>query len=159
MRAQVGIGRALLAQGKAAEASKAFDEAISGEGTGDLAEAQRMAAKVGKARCLAASNKLDEAIKTVENIITNADAENVDLHALAYNALGSALRQARKPQEALMAFLHVDLLYSSNAEAHAEALANLEQLFTELHKPEHARRIRQTLDERYKNSHWATGAR
>ncbi|MGD0899518.1 MAG: hypothetical protein ABR915_16925 [Thermoguttaceae bacterium] len=159
MRAGVAIGRALLAQGKAAEASKAFDEAIGGEGAGGLAEAQRMAAKVGKARCLAAANKLDEAIKSLENIIANADADDADLHALAYNALGTTLRQARKPQEALFAFLHVDLLYSSNGESHAEALANLEQLFNELHKPEHAHRVRQTLNELYKNSRWATGAR
>jgi hypothetical protein len=108
---------------------------------------------------MAAGNQVDAAIRSLEKIIADADADNEELHALAYNALGTALRKAQKPQHALLAFLHVDLLYNSNPEAHAEALANLEQLFTELHKPEHAKRIRATLDQRYKNSRWATGAR
>ncbi|MGA2065391.1 MAG: hypothetical protein ABSG86_10490 [Thermoguttaceae bacterium] len=157
MRAGIAMGRALLAQGKAAEAARAFDTVIASEASGDLAEAQRMAAKVGKARTMAAGSQVDEAIRILQNIIANADADNEELHALAYNALGTALRKARKPQEALLAFLHVDLLYSSNPEAHAEALANLEQLFTELHKAEHAKRVRATLEQRYHNSRWATG--
>jgi tetratricopeptide (TPR) repeat protein len=159
MRAAIAMGRALLAQGKAAEAAKAFDEVIASDAGGELAEAQRLAAQVGKARTMAAGNQVDAAIRSLEKIIADADADNEELHALAYNALGTALRKAQKPQHALLAFLHVDLLYNSNPEAHAEALANLEQLFTELHKPEHAKRIRATLDQRYKNSRWATGAR
>jgi tetratricopeptide (TPR) repeat protein len=159
MRAGIAMGRVMLAQGKAAEAAKAFDEVIASEAGGDLAEAQRMAAQVGKARTMAAGNQVDGAIRSLQKIIADADADNEELHALAYNALGTALRKAHKPQEALLAFLHVDLLYNSNSETHAEALANLEQLFTELHKPEHAKRIRTTLDQRYKNSRWATGAR
>jgi hypothetical protein len=157
MRAGVAIGLNLLAQNKAAAANKAFDEVIASDGAGDLADAQRMAAKVGKARCLTAANKLDEAVKALQGIVNDADADNADLNALAYNALGTALRKAHKPQEAVIAFLHVDLLYSSNPDAHAEALANLYQLFNELHKPEHARRVRETLNERYKNSRWAKG--
>ena len=156
MRAGTGIGRALAAQNKLAEAAKAFDEVLNNDAPGDLAEAQRLAAKVGKARCLAAGDKVDQAIKMLDDIIAKADSENTELHALAYNALGTALRKAGKPKEALLAFLHVDLLYSGAPEAHAEALANLEQLFTEIHKPDHARRARAVLDDRYKNSHWAT---
>jgi tetratricopeptide (TPR) repeat protein len=159
MRAQIAMGRALLAQGKTAEANKAFDEVVINEAPGDLAESQRMAAKVGKARCLAAADKTDQAIKTLEDIIAKADADNTELHALAYNALGSSLRKAGKSKEALLAYLHVDLLYSSIPEAHAEALANLEQLFNELHKPVHAKEVRAVLDDRYKNSRWARGVK
>jgi tetratricopeptide (TPR) repeat protein len=157
MRAGIAMGRNLLAQGKVPEASKQFDDVIAGEGIGELAEAQRMAAKVGKARCLTARDKLDDAVKTLQKIIAEADADNADLNALAYNALGTALRKAHKPQEAVLAFLHVELLYSSNPDAHAEALANLCQLFDELGNKPHARHVRAILEERYKNSHWATG--
>lgn len=155
MRAGTAMGRALVAQNKLAEASKAFDDVLNSDASGDLAEVQRLAAKVGKARCMAASDKVDQAIKMLDDIIAKADSENMELHALAYNALGTALRKAGKPKEALLAFLHVDLLYSGVPEAHAEALANLEQLFTEIHKPDHARRARAVLDERYKDSRWA----
>ena len=159
MRAQVAIGRALLAKDKTAEAAKVFDEVIDNVAADDLAQRQRMAAKVGKARCLAAEGQTSGAIKSLQEIIDKADAENVELHALAYAALGNALRKAGKPKEAVFAFLHVDLLYSSAQDAHAEALANLEQLFEEIHKPDYARRARQELDERYKNSRWATGGK
>ena len=159
MRAGIAVGRALLAQGKAAAAAKAFDEVIANDAAGDLADAQRLMAKVGKARAMASGTQVDAAIGALQKIIDEAPEGDEELHAQAFNALGTALRKARKPQEALLAFLHVDLLYNSNPEAHAEALANLEQLFVELHKPEHAKRIRATLDERYKNSRWATGSK
>ena len=54
---------------------------------------------------------------------------------MAYNALGTALRKAGKPKEAILAFLHVHLLYSTQPDLDAEAVANLEKLFTETHKP------------------------
>jgi tetratricopeptide (TPR) repeat protein len=157
MRAKAALGRALLAQNKIAEASKAFDEVVSSDASGPLAEQQRMLAQLGKARCLAASQKADQAIKMVESIITKIDADNIEMHARAYNALGMALRRAYKPKEALLAFLHVDLLYNTMPDAHAEALANMVELFTELHKADHARRARATLEEHYKGSPWAAG--
>jgi tetratricopeptide (TPR) repeat protein len=158
IRAQVAMGRALLAQGKAAQAGKAFDEAMASDAPGDLAEGQRAAAKVGKARCMADAGQSEQAIKDLEAIIAKADADNVELHALAYNALGTALRKAgRPPIEAELAFLHVHLQYSSIPEAHAEALANLVQLFTETHKPDRAREVGQILHEQYGGSRWAKG--
>lgn len=159
MRAQIAMARALLAQGKAAEANKAFDEALLNDAGGELAEGQRIAAKIGKARCMALTGKADLAVRTVEEIVAKIEGDNVELHALAYNALGTALRKSGKPDKAVLAFLHVHLLYSSLPEAHAEALANLEQLFTETHKPVHAQEMRQILDDRYRDSRWAKGLR
>ena len=156
MRAQIAMGRALLAQGKAAGADKAFNEVLANEAPGELAEGQRMAATVGKARCLVLAGKADQAIKSLNEIIAKVSSDNVEINALAYNALGTALRKSDRPKiEAVLAFLHVDLLYSSIPEAHAEALANLESLFEEIHKPDHARQVRAVLDERYKGSRWA----
>jgi tetratricopeptide (TPR) repeat protein len=157
MRAGVAMGRALLAQEKAAEAAKAFDEVIASEGASELAEGQRRVAKLGKARCLAATGQADAAIKMIEEVIAKAD--NDELNAQAYNALGFALRKAKKPKEALLAFLHTDLLYPSSPDAHAEALANLVALFREQYKPVHSKRARATLLERYGSSHWAASVK
>jgi tetratricopeptide (TPR) repeat protein len=159
MRAAVAMGRALLAQNKAAEAAKAFDDVINGEGAGDLAELQRLTAKLGKARATAATGQGEQAVKTIQEIISKIDPDNNDLHAQAYNALGYALRKSNKPKEALLAFLHVDLLYSNSPDAHAEALANMTMLFKELYKPDHARRARATLMQRYGASSWANSVR
>ena len=91
----------------------------------------------------------------VEGILAKADPENVELHARAYNTLGNAWKKAGRDKEALLAFLHVDVLYFAVPEAHAEALANLSELWTKMHKTRRAARARNILDERYKNSRWA----
>jgi hypothetical protein len=65
------------------------------------------------------------------------------------------LRKAGRTKEALLAFLHVDVLYFTTPEAHAEALANLAELWEEVQKPERAVKARQVLQERYGSSPWA----
>ena len=72
--------------------------------------------------------------------------------------LGTAQRQAGRVKEALLAFLHVDILYPGVPDAHAEALANLAELWDQVHKGERANRARQTLQEQYKDSPWAKKA-
>lgn len=156
MKAQVAIGRSRLAEGKPAEALQAFENVLATKATGAAAETQTMFARLGKARCLAQENKPDEAIELVNEIILATDPEQTRLLARAYNALGTALRKAGKPNDALLAFLHVDVLYFSSPEDHAEALANLAELWNEIHRPERAVQARQTLLQRYKNSRWAT---
>jgi tetratricopeptide (TPR) repeat protein len=157
MRAGVAIGRGQLAQKKYDEAEKTFDQVMAIQDEGPLADFQRQAAALGKARCLSDKGKTAEAQKLVTDVITKADPEHGELHARAYNTLGTVERKAGRSKEALLAFLHVDILYSAYPEAHAEALANLEQLWNELHKPERATKARQMLDTRYKNSSWAQG--
>ena len=155
MRAGVAVGRAQLAQNKTAEAMKSFQEVIDTEASGDSANSQRLAATLGKASCLAATQKYDEAVKMVEEILAKADPEDVALHARAYNTLGGALLKAGRNKEALMAYLHVDVLYFTIPEAHAEALANLAKLWDAEHKTERAVRARAILQEQYGNSPWA----
>lgn len=155
MRAGVAVGRARLAQGKVAEAAQAFDSVLANNAEGEAAEAQRLAAKLGKAVCMAGSDRADEAIKAIEEIIMKASPEDVELHARAYNALGTAHRKAKRVQDALMAFLHVDTLYFQVSDAHAEALSNLAQLWNEVGKTDEAVRAQQILSEQYKNSPWA----
>ena len=94
----------------------------------------------------------------INSILAKSDPENVELHARAYNTLGTALRKAGRDREALLAFLHVDVLYFALPEAHAEALANLAQLWDAMHKTERAVRTRAILDEQYRGSPWAKKA-
>lgn len=155
MQAGVAIGRAQLAQKKPDAAEKTFDAVLAIQAEGPLADFQRMAATLGKARCMGERGASQEAQKMVQDVIAKADAEYGELLSRAYNTLGTIERKAGRTKEALLAFLHVDILYFSFPEAHAEALANLEQLWNEVHKPERATKARQILDTRYKNSPWA----
>ena len=104
---------------------------------------------------MAGAGKTDEAIKAVQAVIAKADPENQELHARAYNILGNCYLTASKKKEALLAFLHVDLLYSRFPEQHAEALANLATLWADLDKADRAAQARDLLKEKYPNSAWA----
>lgn len=155
MRAAVAVGRSLQAQNKHAEAITQFDAALAT--TGDAAEAQneRLAATLGKAISLAETGGADEAVGIIEKVIHDADPQQKELHARAYNALGTCYEKAGKNKEALLAFLHVDVLYNTVPEAHAEALSHLATLWKAIGQDERARESRQTLTERYAGSRWA----
>jgi hypothetical protein len=76
--------------------------------------------------------------------------------ARAYNALGTAYAKASKKKEAILAFLHTDLLYFQDPDAHAEALYNLANLFQETNKSDRSLEARNTLKQRYAGSVWET---
>ncbi|MCC6125174.1 MAG: tetratricopeptide repeat protein [Pirellulales bacterium] len=162
MKAGVLIGRAQLAQGKFAEAEKTFQSVLGAEAEGPLAERQRTIALLGKASSLTGQKKTPEAIVILSGVIEkatrgDADGEDAELLSRAYNALGTAYRQLGDLDEAKFAFLRTDLLYASVPDTHAEALANLAEIWEQLHRPERAVEARKTLDKLYKNSAWAKG--
>ncbi len=157
MRAGVLIGRVQLAQSKFAEAHRSFQSVIDETADGPAAETARSTALVGNAAVLIGEKKSEEAIKILNGIIEKGDAEDAELMAPAYNALGTAYRQVGDLNEAKFAFLHTDMLYSSVPDAHAEALANLSEIWQQLHKPERAADARKRLGELYRNSRWAKG--
>jgi tetratricopeptide (TPR) repeat protein len=159
IRAQVALGRSYLAQDNALAADKAFDDALLNDAPNELAESQRTAARIGKARCMVLMGRTDVALRTLKEILNRAEEKNPEISAMAYNALGTALRKAGKPKEAIFAFLHVHLNYYTQPDLDAEAVANLEKLFTETHKPNHARDMREILNEKYQNSRWAKGVK
>ncbi|MFH1920220.1 MAG: tetratricopeptide repeat protein [Planctomycetota bacterium] len=152
MRAGVALGLALLAEGKTDEALKSFQGALDTQAEGESADRQRLAATLGKARCLTETGGGDEAVKLVEGVIEKADTEEALLHARAYNALGAAHRKAGRAKDALLAFLHVDLLYFTSPKEHIEALENLVELFEQVQQPERADEAAKILQERYKRN-------
>jgi tetratricopeptide (TPR) repeat protein len=155
MRAAVLIGRTLQAQGKHAEAIRQFDEALAITDDGPDSANQRLAATLGKAVSLAETGGLEEAVAIIEKVIHDADPQQKELHARAYNALGRCYEKAGKTKDALLAYLHVDVLYNNVPEAHAEALAHLAPLWTAIGQEARARETRQLLEDRYSKSRWA----
>jgi tetratricopeptide (TPR) repeat protein len=158
IRAQVALGKAYLAQNNAPAADKSFDEALANSAPGALADAQRTAAQIGKARCMVLNDNPEGALRSLGDIIDKLDDRSPEIAAMAYNAQGTAYRKAGKADKAVLAFLRVHLMYSQLPDAHAEAVANLAKLFTETHKPKHAQEMQGILKDRYKNSRWAMGA-
>jgi tetratricopeptide (TPR) repeat protein len=149
MRANVALAYALVAQGKTADALPLFEAVLSSDAKGELADRQKLAATLGKARCLASAQKLDEAVKMVRDVIASSSPEDAALNARAYNALGGIYRKSHKTDDALLAFLHVELLYPSIPKERIEALENLKDLWTDKQRPERAREAERILKDEY----------
>jgi tetratricopeptide (TPR) repeat protein len=155
MRAAVAVGRSLQAQNKHAEAIKQFDAALAMPADDAAAQNERLAATLARAVSLSETGGVEEAVGIIEKVIHDADPQQKELHARAYNSLGTCYEKAGKNKEALLAFLHVDVLYNTVPEAHAEALSHLVKLWKAIGQEERARESRQTLTDRYAGSRWA----
>ena len=157
LRANYTIGRALTGEKQYDQAIEKFDAVIgSGLSTAESLR-QKSLAIVGRSICLAESGKVSEAIAALQDVINKNDPQDTVLFARAYNALGRCHLKESKPKDALMALLHTDVLFYTDAESHAEALYHLSKLWTEaMNKPDRAVAARNTLRERYAGSVWAT---
>jgi len=146
----------LFEQQKFAEAMAEYDAALGVDASDDASAEQKRGAELGKARCLAQLGKNSDAVALVQAIIKRADPEEKELLGRAYNVLGGAYRAAGdKDQDALIAFLTVDLVYNGSPDSHAEALAHLSELWEKGNNPERAREARKVLQDSYPTSPWA----
>ena len=155
MRAAVLTGRAMVAQKKFELALARFDQVLASSASGKEADELKLAAALGRAAALGGAGKTDEAVKQVNEVIAKADPENDELHARAYNILGNCYQAGGQIKPAIVAYLHVELLFPKPPDQHAEALANLAKLFAADNQPENAARMRNTLKSNYPQSAWA----
>jgi tetratricopeptide (TPR) repeat protein len=156
MRANNAIGRALLSEKKFDEAQEKFKAVTASEQSTAEANRQKNFANVGKAVCLAETGKAEEAVTALQDLINKNDPQDTVLFARAYNALGRCYIKLNKPKEAVLALLHTDVLFYTDADAHAEALYYLSKLWSDINRSERAVAARGTLRERYAGSIWAT---
>ncbi len=157
MRAAIAKGGVLKAQKKYDEAAAAYDRVLElaqvnpgkDDATKELIASQALTATLGKVEALAEAGQIDAAVQMVEKVIADAPPEDAAVLARAYNALGNSLKKAGRTKEALLAYLHVDVLYASQSQAHAEALRNLAELWSAVNQPQRAAQTLQTLQDRY----------
>ena len=155
LRSAVLEARVLEAQGKAADAIAKYETVINNPIDTAEATRQKSLARVGKAAGLAETGQHAEGIKILEEIIAKSDPQDNELFGRAYNALGRCQLKADRPKEALLAFLHVDVLFYSEADVHAEALYHLTKLWQQVNKSDRAVTARTLLNERYAGSPWS----
>jgi tetratricopeptide (TPR) repeat protein len=158
VRSATARARLLHDQGRHAEAIERYDAAMAIEldPRDEAGARQKREAVVGRARCLARTGRADAAVDQLREVIRNTDPDDVAMMARAYNALGDAHRgRPDGDQDAMIAYLTVDLVYATDAESHAEALANLVNLWQKAGNPERAREARQQLEAAYPGSRWA----
>jgi tetratricopeptide (TPR) repeat protein len=150
-RASVLRTKLLTKQRKNAEAIAELDRLIAAY---PKASPQRRAAVLAKAENLAGLKKYKEAEALVREAITDSPAEDATAQAAAYNTLGDCFRAANRPKDALLAYLHTDLLYAKNKEEHPRALYQIQALFRELKQDGRADEFAQRLKQEYPRSPW-----
>lgn len=150
---QLGELNLLLEKGTEAETN--FAAVLASDVNSAAASALKSIARCHRAKALVLSGRGEEGRRLVEEIIQRESPDNQALFAHAYNALGLYHVKQNDVQAAVLAFLHTDLLFPSQADAHAEALYHLAQLFPKLNKNDDAYAARESLRTQYRNSTWA----
>lgn len=158
LKAGVLAGRAAQSLGDHADAIESFEKVISSAGDSPAATAQSQAATLGKATSLASTGQLQAGLELAQRVIQDADTEDSALQARGYNTIGRCYAEAGRTTDALLAFLHTDLLFRGEAESHAEALARLAELWGDAGKPDQAQDALRRLRLNYAETEWARQA-
>ncbi len=159
VQATLRQAKAQLAQDdkdKIAEALQNFEKVMGSSAEYEGHEEHKQYAQFGKAICMAGSGQAEQAITMVETVIRDNDPKNMSLFGQAYNALGACYMKAGKHKEALLAYLHTDILFFGDADTHAEALYYLNYLWAKENQSDRAVRAAGVLSSRYGGSIWAT---
>lgn len=151
-----GKGHILIEQGKFADAVREYDVALAVAASDDASLTRKREAALGKARALAKLGKQSDAIRLAKATIDEADPEDRNLLSKAYVVLGGLYRAMEgKEQDALIAYLTVDLVYNTVPESHAEALYYLSDLWGKAREEQRSRQTGQVLRDAYPQSEWA----
>jgi tetratricopeptide (TPR) repeat protein len=153
-RSAVLRARILTKRGEYAKAVEELDGIIKAAPEGS---ARHREARLARAESLAGQKKFAEAEAEARAVIQALPPEDAPGQSAAYNTLGDCLRAAGKPKDALLAYLHTDLLYAKDKEQHPRALAQIARLWRELRQDDRAREIEDRLKKDYPRSPWAAG--
>ncbi|WP_298869254.1 tetratricopeptide repeat protein [uncultured Gimesia sp.] len=150
--------RVMLAQGNIKGALAAFNAVAKMDAKTEPEQASKRAAQLGSAVCLEKDGKQKEAIKILDEIIKTTSSQQSPLLAEAYLRKGDCFRELGESKEALIAYLHIDVLFSKEPAIHAQALFHLSTLWGKVQKPERGVEARAILQQQYPNSEWSKKA-
>lgn len=159
MASKIALGRLALADNKPEDALTAFEAVIGMSASNPQEESQQLEAKLNKAKITLVKNQVDDALKLLEEVLAKCQADDSRLQAEAYLRQGDCFRSQNKDQDALLAYLHVDVLFSAEKSQHAEALFQLTKLFTKLGQAARASEHREKLEADYPASDWTKQAK
>ncbi|HUG20411.1 MAG TPA: hypothetical protein VMM56_15600 [Planctomycetaceae bacterium] len=130
--------------------------AVAGMNATSLQEINRRnQARLGQALCLTRQNQGEKAIELCDQVIKETTPEQRLEQATAFLRKGDALQATGQNQQAVMAYLTVDLLFEDQPAKHAEALYQLASLWGAVGKADRASDARARLQSQYSGSEWA----
>ena len=149
------LGNVYLLQNKADEAAAEFAKVSKvSANTPDMVRLKSLT-KIGQALVDNIKGDSAKALKSLDDMIKKNDSTDHELFARISNAKGAIHQKMNKPQRAALDYLHTDLMFFTDAEAHAEALYHLSQLWPQLGEAARAAEARERLIKNYAASTWA----
>ena len=155
MAAKIAKGRLLLRKDDVQGAQGLFQEVAAQPAKTDAEKARQYEARLGLATCLQRQGQFEKAAAELDRIIKEAPASDTKTMGEAYLRKGDNLLSAGQKKDALLAYLHVDVLFSGEKDLHAEALYHLATLWNEVAQPGRAADARAKLASDYPNSEWS----
>ncbi len=150
------LGEVELAQGKTADAKVRFEQlAAAPSNTPEMARMKSLA-EVGLAVCENLAGNSQEALKKLDRMVQQHDSTDQGLFARINNAKGACYQTLGNTNQALLSYLQTDLLFFTEAEAHAEALYHLSKLWPQAGQPARAAEVKARLGNQYASSSWAS---
>ncbi len=143
------IASSKLRQNDAAGAQADFDKVLGVKAESTKTARLQILSRAGRAVALAKQGKGDEALKMVDQLVTELNPADTEIAAAVYNAQGASHEATGDNLGAVLAYLHTHLMFSGQATAHAEALTRLVDLWPKLGKPDRAAEARAELQQRY----------
>ena len=147
-------GKALLALKQTVEAKSKFATVADAKVSDSPSLKYKKLANIASVCCDAAEGKSDQALQALEKMVDEGDSTDAELFSELYNAMGGILRATGKNEEAIFAYLKIDLLYSSELDVHAEALYWLSQLWPKVGESQRAMESKSKLSKLYRTSQW-----
>ncbi len=154
------LARVLLAKDDVDGALAAFTAVVTqaGNDTSPAVKTQRFEAVLGKSTCLIRKKNqasYQAALGDLAGVINGATDSSTRVLAEAYLRRGDCLRLLGRQKEAVLSYLHVDLLFANESVLHAESLFHLGTLWSAVGHPERASSARERLRSDYPQSSWA----
>ena len=154
MAAQNSTAKLAFQKGDLAAALTAYESVLTQSGTTPGEVSKRNEALIGKASVQLKQGNAEIALQAVGEAIAKTDPEDSAVQAGAWNLKGDCLKSQGKVKEAILAYLHVPVLFEKEKVALAEALYNLAVLWPRADQPERGLAARQELQENYPDSPW-----
>lgn len=155
LQAGVALGTLMLQSDDLSGALQAFTSVVDQSTGDDSAQGALFEGLLGRASCLQKQSNHDEAVKVLNRIIAQANESEGATLASAWLRKGDSLQAQGQVKAALMAYLHVDVLYPGQPAQHSEALYHLSNLWGPAGHADRAAEASANLVSQYPNSPWA----
>lgn len=139
------------------EAAKAsFETILAIDSNDEVTQQMQTVARCQLLRIQGMTGDTAAALAEIQAIVKKENSTNEQLFAHLYNAMGACHEKMGDNKKAAISFLKTQLLFKSQADAHAEALYRLSVLWPKLKDTERANSARTIIKTSYRNSYWAT---